>query len=338
MNKSPCFPSRTRSGTRAGTQAAPHQADRGSHRQHPLLRLAKARFSKQILAGTALATVPLAALADVAVPVSANYLGSLWLAIPLLIPVIAIEALILWAMLGKRLGQSIWWSLRQMAWINLVTSLVGTAFLLVLEVYSPEPLFFVQFLLTIGLEFLLLLRPTRIERSLGKVTRTQLFGLSGLMNLPSYALLFVLLWFNYAGPSRNPNLRSQMEKLQTMVETYAVDWGGLYPDSLEQLRAEATRRQYWNEPRLPSQTRFFRDPYQRDSMLLFSGDSPRPYGIAYRPLYRAPGTRPTANLAEQAGQGAKNGPACGYEISGYGYDGKLLTVNGTPKVLRAGCE
>lgn len=45
------------------------------------------------------------------------------------------------------------------------------------------------------------------------------------------------------------SVKANMHTLQTMLETYAVDWGGLYPDSLAQLKHEATNSSYayWKE-------------------------------------------------------------------------------------------
>lgn len=56
-----------------------------------------------------------------------------------------------------------------------------------------------------------------------------------------------------------PSVKANMHTLQTMVETYAVDWGGLYPDNLETLQREAqnTDTAYWKDliNPIPQQTK-----------------------------------------------------------------------------------
>lgn len=47
------------------------------------------------------------------------------------------------------------------------------------------------------------------------------------------------------------SLKSNMHKFQTMLETYAVDWGGLYPDTSEILLSEAKTKNYSREMRNP---------------------------------------------------------------------------------------
>ncbi|MEZ0371941.1 MAG: type IV pilin protein [Candidatus Sericytochromatia bacterium] len=45
------------------------------------------------------------------------------------------------------------------------------------------------------------------------------------------------------------SVKANMHTLQTIVETYAVDWGGVYAPSVAGLKAEATiaGREYWKE-------------------------------------------------------------------------------------------
>lgn len=45
------------------------------------------------------------------------------------------------------------------------------------------------------------------------------------------------------------SVKANMHTLQTIVETYAVDWGGVYPDNLEGLYEESNQvgRQYWKD-------------------------------------------------------------------------------------------
>lgn len=53
--------------------------------------------------------------------------------------------------------------------------------------------------------------------------------------------------------ARVSSVKANMHTLQTMIETYAVDWGGCYPDNLEAMREEAIRqdRQYWRDLKNP---------------------------------------------------------------------------------------
>ena len=45
------------------------------------------------------------------------------------------------------------------------------------------------------------------------------------------------------------SVKANMHTIQTVIETYAVDWGGVYADNLPNLRTEATvaGREYWKE-------------------------------------------------------------------------------------------
>lgn len=43
------------------------------------------------------------------------------------------------------------------------------------------------------------------------------------------------------------SVKANMHTLQTMVETYAVDWGGEYPATLQQLHQEALKHDYWKD-------------------------------------------------------------------------------------------
>lgn len=51
------------------------------------------------------------------------------------------------------------------------------------------------------------------------------------------------------GGEKNSSVKANMYTLQTIVETYAVDWGGVYPPHLKALKLEATKtgRDYWKE-------------------------------------------------------------------------------------------
>ncbi|RYX78264.1 hypothetical protein EON71_01230, partial [bacterium] len=45
-----------------------------------------------------------------------------------------------------------------------------------------------------------------------------------------------------------------MYKFQTMLNVYAVDWSGQYPDNVEILFKEANEKQYWKELQNPFMT------------------------------------------------------------------------------------
>lgn len=45
--------------------------------------------------------------------------------------------------------------------------------------------------------------------------------------------------------------RENVHKVQTLLETYAVDWAGLYPETTEKLEQEAKSKMYWNNFRNP---------------------------------------------------------------------------------------
>ncbi len=53
----------------------------------------------------------------------------------------------------------------------------------------------------------------------------------------------------YDGRSKLSSVKANMHTLQTVVETYAVDWGGVYAPNLTALKYEGTRpgREYWKE-------------------------------------------------------------------------------------------
>ncbi|PKL76396.1 MAG: hypothetical protein CVV27_10465, partial [Candidatus Melainabacteria bacterium HGW-Melainabacteria-1] len=55
--------------------------------------------------------------------------------------------------------------------------------------------------------------------------------------------------------ARISSVKANMHTLQTLVETYAVDWGGIYPRNLQDLYAEASRKtdygSYWRDVKNP---------------------------------------------------------------------------------------
>jgi len=76
---------------------------------------------------------------------------------------------------------------------------------------------------------------------------------------------FCLLWVGLVLPtnlaethfSHDWAVKRQMIELQTLLETYAVDAGGLYPQNREQLKQQALSGQYWKELDLPSCQDYF---------------------------------------------------------------------------------
>ncbi len=72
----------------------------------------------------------------------------------------------------------------------------------------------------------------------------------GLM-LGGLALLAVILYphFMPACGCAEPSQKINMHKLQSMLENYAVDWGGVYPENVKQLETTAKNaaQPYWIE-------------------------------------------------------------------------------------------
>jgi len=65
--------------------------------------------------------------------------------------------------------------------------------------------------------------------------------------------------------ARIADVKSNMHVFRTSVETYAVDYGGLYPENVEQLHSEASNPEsrYWQEilnpfTKLPGETEAYR--------------------------------------------------------------------------------
>jgi len=52
------------------------------------------------------------------------------------------------------------------------------------------------------------------------------------------------------------SLKGNMRYVQTAVETYSIDWGGLYPASRNELFNEANNQGYWNAFRNPITTQY----------------------------------------------------------------------------------
>ena len=116
-------------------------------------------------------------------------------------------------------------------------------------------------------------------------------------------------------------MRYSVRALKDMVEIYAVDHNGLYPEDLAALRAAATRpgANYWQELNKPAPTGFFREFPPGPSLLLMPGEAPRPDSLEYRPLRD------------------KTGRPCGYVIEGYDGGGSKLTEGGKEHLASEPC-
>lgn len=59
--------------------------------------------------------------------------------------------------------------------------------------------------------------------------------------------------FISCGDYRAPvsSVKANMHTFQTMLETYAVDYGGVYPKDINELRKEATKKNYWRDVKNP---------------------------------------------------------------------------------------
>lgn len=270
---------------------------------------------RHLKAGAAAGTAILAgwpslpARADIAVPVVSSFLGSQLWSLPLLGGVILLEALIVWALVGKRREHGLGRVLGQLAAVNLLSTLFGFAYLL----FSPddfsfelEPVFFKMLGLTIFIEFLGLFYFYGRGKRSEPLSRLRVLGLSVLINAPSYLLLGWLMYATYH--QRTPRYLGQtaLRELRTMVETYAVDAGGVYPKDLQTLIATAQAAHYWREPRIPGARGFFRSWPEGASLLLRPGQPPRPDSAGYRALLD------------------KKGEVCGYQLYGYDHEGRAI--------------
>ncbi len=55
--------------------------------------------------------------------------------------------------------------------------------------------------------------------------------------------------------SKTSSIRANMHTFQTTLETYAVDWGGVYPRNAKALAKESTEGNYWKDFKNPVHTR-----------------------------------------------------------------------------------
>lgn len=111
--------------------------------------------------------------------------------------------------------------------------------------------------------------------------------------------------------ARQSSTKANMHTLQTLIETYAVDTGGRYPETLEILKAEVEANDYWKD---------YSNPYDEDlpsylSLQDYLTRSVKPEGVAiYEPLFSSESDRVT-----------------GYRIYGTNEQGLLLVENEAPE-------
>lgn len=105
-------------------------------------------------------------------------------------------------------------------------------------------------------------------------------------------------------------VQANMYTLQTLVETFAVDWGGAYPANLEQLMTEAKKQNYWKDLKNPL------SKSSEDSLAAYSEfktDASQAGMVFYQPTELK--NTPEGRLS------------MGYVIYGYGPDGKLFKMD-----------
>ncbi|MEZ0367565.1 MAG: DUF3352 domain-containing protein, partial [Candidatus Sericytochromatia bacterium] len=113
------------------------------------------------------------------------------------------------------------------------------------------------------------------------------------------------------GDDSNASLRENMQKVQTMVETYAVDHGGIYPADIAELRQAATEQEYWLD---------LSNPFAEDGEALmdYSSFKPGEFGSG-RVLYEP--------VKDQEGQ------ITSYRLMASDADSELLSDEGEPVVI-----
>jgi hypothetical protein len=250
--------------------------------------------------------------ADVAIAPVSLYLTGWILLWPMLIGVILIESGLLWQFWGKRAGYGPIKVVGQVTWVNIVSTLAGGVFLFFGDLFALNDAYwplFIYFLLTLGIEAAILNFNYAPENSAQKIGPNEVWKASLTLNLSSYALILLALvvipksdYESQIG-SRPTSIKSKMHSLQTLVETYGVDWGGEYPADLKALEAEAktAKNPYWQE---------ILDPDNKSALLL-PGEPLRPFGLEYQPIFQA-----------------KTGKVLSYWIYGYDKTGKRLMQNG----------
>ncbi len=106
------------------------------------------------------------------------------------------------------------------------------------------------------------------------------------------------------------SVKANMHTMQTIVETHAVDWGGVYPASTAAMRKEAKNasNSYWKD---------FSNPLNYQGLsYLDMGQKAVPGAVIYLPV-----------------PGSESGEIIGYKIYGYDKEGKILQDKGVDFVL-----
>ncbi|MFN8578795.1 MAG: hypothetical protein U0354_18355 [Candidatus Sericytochromatia bacterium] len=76
----------------------------------------------------------------------------------------------------------------------------------------------------------------------------------------------VKFYYDYAIERANTSsVKANMHTMQTTLETYSVDWSGLYPETLEALEQEAKDKKYWKELKNPFNSSSTNTVYINDS-------------------------------------------------------------------------
>jgi type II secretory pathway pseudopilin PulG len=247
--------------------------------------------------------------ADVAIAPVALYLDGWILVWPMLIAVVFIETILLWIIWAKKQAVSLLQVLFQVTQINVLSTLAGGLFLIFGAQEYLRDFFFlplvIYFLLTVFIEGVFLLKKYSLRIA---------WKASLVLNISSYLLILVALVFipgeieSKKSRQRPASIKTNMHSLQTLVETYGVDWGTEYPTDLRVLETEAKtcENPYWKEILNP----------EKKSALLYPGQKSRPYSVEYIPILDK-----------------KSKKIMGYSIYGYDRQGKRLQMNGRDFVL-----
>lgn len=269
------------------------------------------RIRMGVLYWSTFALSPLA-WADVAIAPSALYFGGWMLIWPLLLGVIAVEMPLFYYLVGKKAEFTPLQVLSQIIKVNVASTLVGGLLLLLgnlLGLEDPFSPILLYFLLTLWIETLYFKKwyDPAIQRE--KVAFKSIWQGSLVVNLSSYLLILLALIYIPSQAQRNErssrpvHVKSQMHSLQTMLETYGVDWGGEYPPDLAILEqaAKTHANPYWKEILTPS----------GDASLLKPGQAKAPFKLEYIPV-----------------KDPKSGKNLNYWLYGYNHLGKRIQDKG----------
>lgn len=108
-----------------------------------------------------------------------------------------------------------------------------------------------------------------------------------------------------SGDSLDSDVKANMHTFQTLVETYAVDWGGVYPENAEKAMQQAQKDNYM--PERLSNPVSGQSGYKKS---VFDGE-PEPFSCNPGSVYYKPSKR-----ASKTDQYHKPGEVIEYEITG----------------------